>query len=132
MNSFNFWVLVRPGASSGEWVAHCLDVDIISEGATIWKAVESVREAVAIVMDDEADNGLDLLRQRAPEEDWNTLFRVSCDGDLFLITSDQSDDETANVALLATQMRIFQKASVHQSPSHVCRVLYRLSPRGYA
>ena len=55
----------------GEWVSHCLDFDLISQGLSPTDALDAIREAIVMVLEDDLANGLDPLeRPRAPERDW--------------------------------------------------------------
>jgi len=51
--------VLRPGEESG-YVAECMEIAVVTQGRTIDEAVENLREAVALQLEDEraADFGL--------------------------------------------------------------------------
>ena len=55
----------------GEWLAHCLTTDIITQGAGLQQACEALGEALQLCAGDDADNGRDFYdRKPAPTEYW--------------------------------------------------------------
>jgi hypothetical protein len=77
----NLAVLVTPAEDlRGVWVAHCLNLDLVTQGNSIPHAIEMVREAILEVVRDDLARGLDPLggRTAAPPEAWalmDTVFR---------------------------------------------------------
>ena len=68
-------VLLYPAADvPGEWVAHVLDYDLVTQGRLPDHAVEMAEEALAIVL---SEGG---TRRRAPEEEWQRAYGVMRDG----------------------------------------------------
>lgn len=63
-------VIARAEDLPGQWVAHCLDFDIISHGATVEEAARMVIEATKMTIEDDARAGLDPTTRRAPEDHW--------------------------------------------------------------
>ena len=65
------WVLVTKSKQvPGQWVAHCLTWDIVTQGNSIEHALEMVGEAVRTCVVDDLTNGLDPRgRNCADEED---------------------------------------------------------------
>jgi predicted RNase H-like HicB family nuclease len=63
----------------GEWVAHCLPIDVVSQGHSLEHAGEMIQEAVAICVLTDAMEGLDPLaaRQPAPPEYWEMFDRMN-------------------------------------------------------
>lgn len=61
------------------WVAHCLELDVVTQGATPGLANEAIREAVEMVLLDDLNAGLDPFgRHPAPPDiqaRWEELFR---------------------------------------------------------
>lgn len=73
-----FWVLATPAPDlPGKWNAHCLDLDIVTQGESLQHAFQMANEAVLLAVGDDIVNGLDPRgRKRAPQEDWDLLHRV--------------------------------------------------------
>lgn len=71
-------VLVTPAESvKGEWIAHVLDLDLITQGKSIEHALSMAAEAVCLVVADDLEYGLDpLTREKAPSECWELASRV--------------------------------------------------------
>jgi hypothetical protein len=78
----NFWVLVKPADDvPGQWVGHCLDLDIVSLGTTLQHAIEMTAEAVCMCIQDDLQNDCSPMdRTPAPPEFWTELSRVQRDG----------------------------------------------------
>lgn len=56
----------------GQWVAHCLDFDVMSQGDSLRHSLAMLSEALTIVVHES-----DLSRhKRAPEEDWEEFRKV--------------------------------------------------------
>ena len=72
--SFNFKVLayVAPDLG-GAWVSHCLELDLVSQGADISQALEAISEATVMALSDDMADGVDSLAVRtpAPSELWD-------------------------------------------------------------
>ena len=70
-------VVLKPATDvPGMWVAHCLDVDVVTTGRTADHALEMIREAVSMVVADDSGEGLDPLSRRAPQEFWDEAKRL--------------------------------------------------------
>lgn len=90
----------------GIWVSHCLNLDVISQGETIPEAIEAIKEAVLMVLNEDESEGLDPFgRERAPEECWHLLSRVMREG---VPVDSIKDQET--IEAMVTQLRVFQVA----------------------
>lgn len=77
----NLWVLAYRAPDVNEWIAHCLDLDIVSQGRDLQHALTMVQEAVLMAMRDDLQHGRDpLARNSAPQEDWSLLHRVQKHG----------------------------------------------------
>lgn len=85
-----------------QWVSHCLDLDLVSEGATLRDAVDAVVEAIDMVVREDVQQGLDPLdRKRAPREFWDRWFEVMTTG----VPLDPSRGER-DVSELATLVKV--------------------------
>ncbi len=79
---FNCWALIEPSEElKDRWVAHCLDVDVVSYGDSPKHAFEMVCEATVMVILDDLNDGQEPLLRRAPEELWEPLWAVANNGD---------------------------------------------------
>lgn len=80
--TYNLWVLVRPAEDLPKtWVAHCLDLDVISQGDSPLRALGAVCEAVSIAVESDLERGADPFERRAPEELWTDLWSLVQRGD---------------------------------------------------
>ncbi len=71
------WVLVTRSDISGQWLSHCLDLDIMSQGSSIEHALESLREAMLVCIADDDEHGLNPFdRGAAPDECWVPFWGV--------------------------------------------------------
>jgi len=69
------WVLVTRGENTSGWVAHVLDLDIVTQGESVASAFKMAAEATCLALDDDFRNGRDpFARTPAPQEDWAMLF----------------------------------------------------------
>jgi predicted RNase H-like HicB family nuclease len=70
--SVDLHALVYPAADlPGTWVAHCLELDIISQGASDQDALRSLDEAINVIVEYNIQHGLMPLQIRlAPKEYW--------------------------------------------------------------
>ena len=71
--SDRLWLKVsRARDVPGEWVAHCLDFDVVTQGNSRAHALRMVREAVEIVVREDLAAGRNPHARRAPPEFWTT------------------------------------------------------------
>jgi len=72
------WILVYPAPDVAEqWVAHCLDFDVVTQGNSLEHALFMGREAVDVVVKSDLEAGHDPFeRNQAPDEDWDRLFHL--------------------------------------------------------
>jgi hypothetical protein len=81
MRIFNLWVVVRPAEDlPDQWVAHCLDLDVVSQGTSFRHAMEMVFEASSMVVTDDIVSGRDPSSRRAPENFWDELHLIVTNG----------------------------------------------------
>jgi hypothetical protein len=65
------WVVVSPAEDvPGEWLAHCLDLDVMSQGRSLPHALDMMVEAVGLVLDEDCKAGLNPFDRMAPQEHW--------------------------------------------------------------
>lgn len=73
----HFWFLFERAEDVPDaWVAHCLDLDVITYGVSLQHALEMVLEATRMILDADAAAGRDPLERRAPPEDWEKLQQL--------------------------------------------------------
>lgn len=81
--AFNFWVLVASADDlPGQWVAHCLEYDIVTQGNSPKHAIEQLGEAVSMCLTEDLNDGHDPSeRPRAPDEYWDRLSVLMTEGE---------------------------------------------------
>jgi hypothetical protein len=58
LEKFPAWVLIRPaGDVANQWVAHCLQYDVVTQGTSPAHALDMIFEAVAIVLIEDLREG---------------------------------------------------------------------------
>ena len=108
----NVWILVFPAEDlTGTWLAHCLDLDVMSFGGSVREALDNVRTTSFEVIANEIEHGRDPFARRARVEDtlWNTLNDVVKRGEPI---QDLATLETNDLTCLVTQARIH----IHRAP----------------
>lgn len=110
----NLWVLFRPSEQiAGEWIAHCLELDVVTQGTSLRHAGEMIMEAVKMVLDEDLRAKLDPFRrrERTPQEAWDELEALLHGGSLDVMetierfpTSSPTDPEQTLV--VATQLEV--------------------------
>lgn len=82
---FNKWCKKQASASTlmtydpptKQWVAHCLDLDIISQGNSIDHATEMLREAVGMSVWDDLESDTYTRQTKAPPEYWQEYLKAA-------------------------------------------------------
>lgn len=67
-------LLFPPEDLPSVWLAHCLEIDVITQGNSVPHAIEMLLEAVEMTWNADVVHHLNPFRRRAPEEEW-ALFR---------------------------------------------------------
>jgi predicted RNase H-like HicB family nuclease len=95
-------VLLTPSKDiAGQWVAHTLKLDLVTQGGSIEEAIEMAIDAVQMVVVDDLSHGLDPLeRPSAEHEAWETFMRVLQNGRALSTVTDRSK-LTAVAAMLS-------------------------------
>ena len=97
-------VLVTPASDvPGQWIAHCLELDVVTQGTTPSHAIEMAAAAVQMVIDDDLAESRDPFRSRkpAPGEHWTRLTDVLRNGSPVDVTSLPAD---GSIAALMVEM----------------------------
>jgi predicted RNase H-like HicB family nuclease len=69
------WLVVRRAEDvPGQWVAHCLDFDLVTQGNSMLQAMEMACDAVEIVLADDVAHNLDPYSRRAPQKVWTEFY----------------------------------------------------------
>ncbi len=78
----DFWVLIQPAKHRpGQWLAHCLNLGVGSQGTSASQAKDTIREAVALTLGDDLRAGRNpLKRYSAPQDYWDQLRDVMTKG----------------------------------------------------
>jgi predicted RNase H-like HicB family nuclease len=73
--STNVVVLVTPAEDvPGQWIAHCLNVDVVTQGDSVQHAFMMAQEAIVQVVEDDVRQGFNPLdRKSAPAECWDVV-----------------------------------------------------------
>jgi predicted RNase H-like HicB family nuclease len=60
------------------WVAHCLEIDVVTQRTSPEHAIEMMIEAVKMIIDDDLTEGRNPLccHHPAPGEDWEKFFYI--------------------------------------------------------
>jgi predicted RNase H-like HicB family nuclease len=91
---FSSWVIVEPAEDlPGVWVAHWLELDVISQADSPQNAIESITEAVAMTVVDDLKNGFDSDQRRAPAEFWDRLAHILKYGDEVRLSEVKEDSK---------------------------------------
>lgn len=79
--SYSFWLHVEPSREiPGEWVAHNLDLDVVSQGSSLKQAFDMVIEATMMTVCDDLNANSNPLLRRAPAEYWTRLWQIVNNG----------------------------------------------------
>jgi hypothetical protein len=71
--TFTFWTKIVPTELKGQWVAHCLDFDVMSQGNSPQHALKMLNEAMAISLSDDMMNGVDPHTRRVSDSEWDAF-----------------------------------------------------------
>src|SRR5919197_6015084 len=75
VRTYDLHIVIRPADDvPGQWVAHCLEFDVVTQGDNLAHAWSMIQEALEIVVVGEIRNGLDPARRAAPQEFWDELW----------------------------------------------------------
>jgi hypothetical protein len=95
-------VLVTEGEDvSGEWVARCLDLDLVAKGGSLDAALDAIRETVIVALEDDLANGRDPAdRPRSADRYWEIFSQTVEQGQPTEEVADRGEIHT-----LVAQMR---------------------------
>jgi len=96
------WVVLRPAEDvPGQWVAHCLEFDVVTQGNSPSHALNMAREATEIVVENQRDPFL----RRAPDQffvEFVKLLRNARKIELSQLENAGPDGENKFVAFMVT------------------------------
>lgn len=79
---YNVWVTAEPASDlPGQWVVHCLDFDVVSQGDSLQHAMTMIEEASSMVVVDDLSKHHDPHDRRASDTDYDVLWNVVANGD---------------------------------------------------
>ena len=74
---FQCWNTVFPAEDlPGQWVAHCLDLDVVTQGDSVEHALKMLSEAASMVLSDDIRCGRDPMDRRAPRKYWDQMWKM--------------------------------------------------------
>ncbi len=116
----NVWVVVTPSRElPGQWVGHCLDLDIVSQGEGFEGAMHAVLEAVMAAASDDAENGLNPLeREPAPDEDWDQLYALMRSKDRVSL-AEIPREKFDQLAIVAAQVQLHVRHPIVEPPERI-------------
>lgn len=104
---FNVWVIARPAPDlPGQWLAHCLDFDVVSQGGSLKDAMRMVHEAAVMVALDDLNSGRDPHERRAPEEFFGELYGLFESGEKFSNAELEQAENDGRILAVATQFEL--------------------------
>lgn len=68
--------LSRAPDVEGQWLGHCLEVDVVTQGDSMHHAYAMAREAVEMVILDDLNAGREPTLRAAPPEEWEAVYRL--------------------------------------------------------
>jgi len=84
------------GEIVGEWVAHVLELDVVTQGRSVEHALAMAEEAAGIVLSESA-----APRRRAPEAEWERAYALMREGDRLPLA-----DHTAAIEALVAVVEV--------------------------
>lgn len=79
---YNVWVVFSPSKGlPGQWVGHCLEFDVFSQGDSLQHAMNMIGEATSMVVLHDLQHGRDPVLRRAPEKYFEQLSRMQTNGE---------------------------------------------------
>jgi predicted RNase H-like HicB family nuclease len=71
------WIIIeRAEDIPGEWVAHCLDFDVVAQGRDPHQAFDMASESIGMIVFDDLERGANPRERRAPEQYWQRLSHI--------------------------------------------------------
>jgi len=81
VREYNFWFVFRRAKDvPGEWVGHCLDLDVVTQGTSLQHAMRMLGDACYMTVCDDVQAGRDPQDRRAPQPFWDCMFNMVAHG----------------------------------------------------
>ncbi len=71
--TYTFWIKVTPTELEGQWIAHCPDFDVMSQGNGPAHAVKMLQEALAMSFAEDLVAGVDPHSRRVGTDEWDAF-----------------------------------------------------------
>ena len=114
--AFTFWITIQRAQDlPAQWIAHCLDVDVVTYGASPKEAFQMVEEAVSMVIVDDLSRDLEPTRRRASIEEWDILRRMLLNAESLPLSALETDEEGVFVIALPSRF-VLQRAEIVTVP----------------
>ena len=97
---FDCFALISFSEPVGEWVSHCLDFDVVTQGTSVIHAFKMLHEACGLVVESDLRRELDPRLRAAPEDDWNRFARVLRLGREVAIPTSNEESKTSVFAVV--------------------------------
>jgi predicted RNase H-like HicB family nuclease len=111
-HAYSVWVTIKPfRTAKGQWVGHCLDFDVVSQGNSPDEALKMTMEATEMVVADDLDASRDPLERRAPERYFASLASIISTGQKVPLDLAMSDRSGARIYALSLQLTMQRLAS---------------------
>jgi len=94
----------------GQWVAHCLDFDLVIQGDSFTDALDYLCDAVRDALADGAPHGF----KRAPEEFWNWHVSVLEEGERAELTELRSKPDRLAGKVIAGYLSVVREEKVQK------------------
>ncbi len=104
--------LTRAPDVAGQWVGHCLEIDVVSQGDSMRHAYEMTREAVEMVILDDLNSNREPALRSAPREEWEAAYQSvqSANPKLYSLTELFEAESTLRKGALAPLIMTFVAA----------------------
>ncbi len=105
--SYFCWVMITQSKDvPGEWVAHNLAFDVVTQGTSIQHALEMIGEASYMVVEDDLEHGRDPQSRQAPDECFDEMFKLTSDGQRIQLSDVLTPEGQKSVRALVIQMAL--------------------------
>jgi predicted RNase H-like HicB family nuclease len=122
------WVVISPaGDVPGEWLAHCLDLNIMSQGRSLAHALDMMIEAIDLVAAEDHAAGLDPRERTAPKEQWDEFAEHMRSAEMTTLADVIEELEELRLWLKATAV---QETKIDESLAvFITKLGYKVTPR---
>lgn len=122
--TFNVWMVVRPAPDvPGQWLAHCLEFDVVSQGDSVEQALRMGLEASVMVALEDLNSGRNPLERRAPENFFGELYGLFERSEKRSIAEIRACAAEGRLVCFATQFELpfYREAINHDVIAHSMR-----------